>query len=170
MDHWVFSLVFSSSISLLILKTTGPWINMDREYLFTQVEQFSVYDYICKILTLYLCFDNPTALDYKIHHFVNLWGIVWCYYQNKYFGFVKTLMFYEMTTPWLSLYMITKNKYTVPMILFTYMYYRVYVSLAIVRYIFEIDMVLKIVGLTNTALNMYWFSKILRKCYVKLLQ
>lgn len=170
MSSWVFSLTISTIISLTLLKTNGPWINTDREYVFTEVEQFSPCDYICKFLVLYLACDKPITFDYTVHHFVNLWGIVWVYYQNNYFGFVKNILFYEMSTPWLSMYMITKNKWFVPYIVLTFFYYRIYTTLVLFKYFLEVDAVLKIVNVSNMLLNLYWFSKICRKCYVKLLQ
>jgi len=122
-------------------------------------------------LLLYLINDiHVQGLDYLIHHYINIIGITWVYWRNMYHGILQNTIMYEFTTPWLALYMMTKNRLLILPIVFTYTYYRMYLSLMHLQYIIYTDPVVVTVHLTNLGLNTYWYSKILRKCYIKLLQ
>ena len=162
MSEWYLSLCISSVMSALILKNNGLLIKYPFDY--------PNYRFAYKFMAFYLSWDKPTGWDYTVHHNINFVGIFWCLLNDKYYEYMGRIFMYEMTTPWLSMYMITKNNWFVPMIVGTYTYYRIYNSLELFRYYNESDSVLKIVLVVNTALNSYWYSKILRKCYIKLIQ
>jgi hypothetical protein len=169
--NWGLSLAFSSFVSSCILWVNGPWINTDPMFLFSSIERYSPIHVPIIAILMYL-FNDPyvDGLDYKIHHSVNALGITWCYWRNRYHGFLQNTITYEFSTPWLALYMITKNKWLILPILATYTYYRMYNTLIMCSYIPYVDPVVASVYLTNLCLNTYWYTKILRKCYVKLLQ
>ena len=162
MSDWIVTTGISSAVTAVILKNNGPYINYSNNY--------DDYKIIYKILLVYFAWDSPKTWDHYIHHQVNFVGIFWCMLCNRYYDLLGRMIMYEMTTPWLGLYMITKNKLFIPVILITYSYYRIYNSIEAFYYINSVDMILACVHIVNTILNFYWFSKIIRKCYVKLLQ
>ena len=169
--RWIFSLVFSTLVSGCTFWLHGPWIRTDPEYLFSPIDPSSFIH--VPIIGVLLCLMNDNhvdGLDYQIHHAVNALGITWCYWRNMYQGMLNNNMMFEYTTPFLSLYMLTKNKWLCIPIVITYSYYRIYLGLVGLRYVIYTDFVLIFVHMTNLFLNTYWFTKILRKCYVKLIQ
>lgn len=167
---WAFSLGFSTFVSSCILWVNGPWINLDPVFLMSSVDRYSPIHIPVIAILLYLFNHTPDSLDYRIHHTVNALGITWVYWINKYHGFLQNILMYEFTTPWLALYVLTKNRWMCIPIVATYSYYRMYLSLLLLQYIQYIDPVIATIHLTNLCLNTYWYSKILRKCYIKLLQ
>lgn len=162
MSSWYVSLGISSVLSTLILKNNGPFIQTPFDY--------PNYRFAYKFMMFYLTWDKATTWDYVVHHNINFIGIFWSLLFDKNYEYMGRLLMYEMSTPWLSMYMITKNKWFVPIILGTFTYYRIYNNLDLFRYYSEVDLVIKTVHIVNTLLNFYWYSKILRKCYIKLLQ
>lgn len=168
---WGFSLALSGFVSSCVLLINGPWINTDPVFLYSSIDKYSPI-HIPIMMILFYLFNDPyvQGLDYQIHHTVNALGITWCYWRNMYHGFLQNTMLYEFSTPWLALYMLTKNKWLILPILTTYTYYRVYNGFIMCNYFHYVDPVLSSVHFVNLCLNFYWYSKILRKCYVKLLQ
>ena len=162
MSDWLVTTGLSSVISIIILKNNGPLIHAPFDY--------QNYRLVYSLMAFYLSWDNPKTWDYVIHHNINILGICWCMWFDKYYKFMGRILMYEMTTPWLGMYMMTKNIYMTPMILLTYSYYRIYNNIELFIYWKEVDIVVCIVHLVNTFLNFYWYSKILRKCYIKLIQ
>lgn len=168
---WAFSLGFSTFVSSCILWVNGPWFNLDPVFLFSSIERYSPIHIPIIAILLYL-FNDPyvQGIDYHIHHSVNAIGITWIYWRNMYHGFLQHIIMYEFTTPWLALYILTKNKWLCIPIVATYTYYRMYLSLLLLQYIPYTDPVIAGVHLVNLGLNTYWYTKILRKCYIKLIQ
>ena len=163
MSGWVIPTAISSAISTIIIYTNGPFIN--------GVVEYENYKYIYNFLLIYFVLDNPVSWDYHVHHISNAMGITWCLWRGgMYYNFLGRILMYELSTPWLGLYMMTKNKWFVPIIVLTYFYYRIYNNLELFRYYKEVDSFILTVHITNTLLNFYWFSKIIRKCYIKLIQ
>ena len=170
-DEWFLSLGLSTFVSSCLLWIRGPWLVRDPVNLFSGIDRQSAIHVPIIAVMLYL-FNDPyvKGLDYQIHHAVNAFGITWCYWRERYHGFLENIMLYEFSTPWLALYMITKCKwFTVPLVI-TYMYYRLYNTWLMLVWVPYADPVAGTLLVANMGVNLYWFTKILRKCYVKLLQ
>ena len=169
-NSWWFSFIYSSIIALIVLKTNGLYLNLEEDYLFSVKQPYPIYDMIFKFLFLYFILDKPKTLDYAFHHSVNAAGIYWIFINNKYFGFLNNMLMFELSSPWLCLYMLTKKTILVVPIVVTYSYYRIYNTLYTFKYIYNADIVIALIHLSNTILNIYWFSKIIKKCYTKFIQ
>lgn len=165
MDNYI-SLGITGVVSGIIIRRS-PWINLDHDYLHSEVEPYNEYFFIFMILSMYFTFDQPKTYDLIIHHNVNLLGIVWSLHKNINYGLLNNMLMFEMTTPVLCMYFITKSAIFVPLLIVMFAYYRVYNCLMHIRYLADVDMVIRVVHVCNTGLNIFWFYKILRKCYNK---
>ena len=165
-----YSTLAVTSVVSAILWRRNMWINMDPEYLFSETEPYKEYFVIFGVLCLYFIFDKPESFEYALHHNANLVGIVWMNYNNKCYGMLNNMLMFEFSTPVLCLYLITKRVIFVPLMIVLFVYYRIYNCIVHLRYLGQVDIVITGVHLINTGLNLYWFSKICRKCYIKLLQ
>ena len=168
---WLTSLGISTAVSVAIVKNNGLFLKFDPEYLNTSVQPYRDYDFILHGLLFWFSFEHPETWDYSLHHFTNGLGIWWTYYNKKNFGYINNVLMYEMSTPWLSMYMLTKNPLFAVALVLTYTYYRIFNSYYMLFAFFRsVDWITGMCHVCNTLLNTYWYSKILRKCYVKLLQ
>jgi hypothetical protein len=156
------SFILSSTVSAVIL-CRSPWINTEPEYLLSKEQVYPEFDILLKIVCVYLIFDRAATWDYWIHHNINVMGILWCYIVNNYCSFMNNILMFEMSTPFLNLYFMTKNPVWAPFIIVTYAYYRIYNCIVHFYYIGHVDNVITCVHTVNTALNFYWFTKILIK-------
>lgn len=159
MIDWICSLIISSSICINLLEN-GVYIVTPEPY---SVNFTRIYKCLCFYFTHDLLFTSQ-SLDYKLHHFSNLIGICWVFYTGKNYQIMSKYLMFEMSTPFLSLYKITKRKIFVPFLLASFTYYRVYNCLTMCYWNYQTtDSVLKLVHLCNTSLNLYWYYKIVRK-------